>query len=100
MEKQSETKDDGTLCFKDRIWVTKSNDISSLVLDEAYKTMYSVHLGYNKIYLDLKKRYWWPNQKAKIATYVSKCLTYAKVKAEHQKTLGSLQKPEIPKWKW
>nr|GEX39570.1 putative reverse transcriptase domain-containing protein [Tanacetum cinerariifolium] len=30
----------------------------------------------------------------------SKCLTYAKVKAEHQKPSGLLQEPEIPGWKW
>nr|GEW20821.1 hypothetical protein [Tanacetum cinerariifolium] len=36
-------------------------------------------------YKDLKKLYWWPNMKAEIATYVSKCLTYAKVKIEYQK---------------
>ncbi|GJY52718.1 putative reverse transcriptase domain-containing protein [Tanacetum coccineum] len=38
--------------------------------------------------------------KAEIATYVSKCLTCAKVKAEHQKPSGLLQQPEIPEWKW
>ncbi|GJX65932.1 putative reverse transcriptase domain-containing protein [Tanacetum coccineum] len=38
--------------------------------------------------------------KADIATYVSKCLTCAKVKAEHQRPSGLLQQPEIPKWKW
>ncbi|GJV66845.1 putative reverse transcriptase domain-containing protein [Tanacetum coccineum] len=32
----------------------------------------------DKMYQDLKKLYWWPNMKAKIATYVSKCLTCAK----------------------
>ncbi|GKD93706.1 putative reverse transcriptase domain-containing protein [Tanacetum coccineum] len=37
--------------------------------------------------------------KADIATYVSKCLTYAKVKAEHQKPLGLPQQPEILEWK-
>nr|GFC34382.1 putative reverse transcriptase domain-containing protein [Tanacetum cinerariifolium] len=35
-----------------------------------------------------------------IATYVSKCLTYAKVKAEHQKPSGLLVQPKIPEWKW
>nr|GFC55877.1 putative reverse transcriptase domain-containing protein [Tanacetum cinerariifolium] len=34
------------------------------------------------------------------ATYVSKCLTCAKVKAEHQKPSGFLVQPEIPEWKW
>nr|GEY95847.1 hypothetical protein [Tanacetum cinerariifolium] len=33
--------------------------------------------------------YWWPNMKANIATYVSKCLTCSKVKAEHQKNSES-----------
>nr|GFB28522.1 putative reverse transcriptase domain-containing protein [Tanacetum cinerariifolium] len=47
-----------------------------------------------------KKLYWWPNMKADIATYVSKCLTCAKVKAEHQKPPGLLVQPKIPEWKW
>ncbi|GJY25622.1 putative reverse transcriptase domain-containing protein [Tanacetum coccineum] len=38
--------------------------------------------------------------KAKIATYVSKCLTCAKVKAECQKPSGLLVQPVIPVWKW
>nr|GEW36992.1 putative reverse transcriptase domain-containing protein [Tanacetum cinerariifolium] len=37
---------------------------------------------------------------ADIATYVSKCLTCLKVKAEHQKPSGLLMQPEIPQWKW
>nr|GEU73395.1 putative reverse transcriptase domain-containing protein [Tanacetum cinerariifolium] len=44
--------------------------------------------------------YWWPNMKAYIATYVSKCLTCSKVKVEHQKPFGLLFQPEIPEWKW
>ncbi|GJV98439.1 putative reverse transcriptase domain-containing protein [Tanacetum coccineum] len=54
----------------------------------------------DKMYQDLKPLYWWPNMKADIATYVSKCLTCAKVKAEHQKPSRLLQQPEIPVWKW
>ncbi|GJU67202.1 putative reverse transcriptase domain-containing protein [Tanacetum coccineum] len=52
------------------------------------------------MYQDLKLLYWWSNMKADIAMYVSKCLTCAKVKAEHQKPSGLLQQPEIPVWKW
>ncbi|GJS43800.1 putative reverse transcriptase domain-containing protein [Tanacetum coccineum] len=52
------------------------------------------------MYQDLKKLYWWPNMKAEIATYVSKCLTCAKVKAEYQKPSGLLVQPVIPVWKW
>ncbi|GJV94750.1 putative reverse transcriptase domain-containing protein [Tanacetum coccineum] len=52
------------------------------------------------MYQDLKQLYWWPNMKANIATYVSKCLTCAKVKVEHQKSSGLLVQPEILEWKW
>ncbi|GJT63759.1 reverse transcriptase domain-containing protein [Tanacetum coccineum] len=52
------------------------------------------------MYQDVKKLYWWPNMKADIALYVSKCLTCARVKAEHQRPSGLLVQPEIPEWKW
>ncbi|GJX93526.1 putative reverse transcriptase domain-containing protein [Tanacetum coccineum] len=50
--------------------------------------------------MDMKKLYWWPNMKADIATYVSKCLTCAKVKAKHQRPSGLLVQLEIPQWNW
>nr|GEZ08299.1 hypothetical protein [Tanacetum cinerariifolium]GEZ09991.1 hypothetical protein [Tanacetum cinerariifolium] len=46
--------------------------------------------GSDKMYQDMKKLYWWPNMMADIATNVSKCLTCAKVKAEHQRPSGLL----------
>ncbi|GJY01959.1 putative reverse transcriptase domain-containing protein [Tanacetum coccineum] len=52
------------------------------------------------MYEDMKKLYWWPNMKADIATYVSKCLMCLNVKAEHQKPSDLLVQPEIPQWKW
>ncbi|GJV89591.1 putative reverse transcriptase domain-containing protein [Tanacetum coccineum] len=68
--------------------------------DESHKSKYSIHPGSDKMYHDLRKLYWWPNMKADIATYVSKCLTCAKVKVEHQKPSGLLQQLKIPIWKW
>ncbi|GJV02189.1 retrotransposon protein, putative, ty3-gypsy subclass [Tanacetum coccineum] len=40
------------------------------------------------------------SHKADIAAYVSKCLTCARVKAEHQRPSGLLVQPAIPEWKW
>ncbi|KAD4981942.1 hypothetical protein E3N88_18613 [Mikania micrantha] len=68
--------------------------------DDAHKSKYSIHPGADKMYHDLKELYWWPGMKRDIATYVGKCLTCSKVKAEHQKPSGLLQQPEIPEWKW
>nr|GEV53582.1 retrotransposon protein, putative, Ty3-gypsy subclass [Tanacetum cinerariifolium] len=72
----------------------------NLVMHESHKSKYSIHPGSEKMYQNLKPLYWWPNMKADIATYVSKCLTYAKVKVEHQKPSGLLQQLEILVWKW
>ncbi|GKD31255.1 putative reverse transcriptase domain-containing protein [Tanacetum coccineum] len=65
-------------------------------MHESHKSKYSIHLGSDKMYQDLKKLYLWPNMKAEIATYVSKCVTCAKVKAECQKPSGLLVQPVIP----
>ncbi|GJY30669.1 hypothetical protein Tco_0414164 [Tanacetum coccineum] len=85
---------------KENIWLPLFGGLRDLIMHESYKSKYSIHLGSDKMYQDLKKLYWWPNMKADIATYVSKCLTCAKVKAEHQKPSRLLQQPEIPEWKW
>ncbi|GJY92089.1 putative reverse transcriptase domain-containing protein [Tanacetum coccineum] len=75
-------------------------DLRTVIMHESHKSKYSIHPGSDKMYQDMKKLYWWPNMKADIATYVSKCLTCAKVKAEHQRPSGLLVQPKIPEWKW
>nr|GEV47860.1 putative reverse transcriptase domain-containing protein [Tanacetum cinerariifolium] len=83
-----------------RIWLPLHGGLRDLIMHESHKSKYSIHPGSTKIYQDLRKLYWWPNMKADIATYVSQCLTCAKVKAEHLKPSGLLQQPKIPEWKW
>ncbi|GJQ90245.1 putative reverse transcriptase domain-containing protein [Tanacetum coccineum] len=95
-----EPRADGTLCFNGRSWLPCYGDLRTVIMHESHKSKYSIHPGSNKMYQDMKKLYWWPNMKANIATYVSKCLTCAKVKAEHQRPSGLLVQPEIPQWKW
>ncbi|GKB86518.1 putative reverse transcriptase domain-containing protein, partial [Tanacetum coccineum] len=95
-----EPRADGTLCLHSRSWIPCYGDLRSVIMHESHKSKYSIHPGSEKMYQDVKKLYWWPNMKADIATYVSKCLTCARVKAEHQRPSGLLVQPEIPEWKW
>ncbi|GKA71097.1 putative reverse transcriptase domain-containing protein [Tanacetum coccineum] len=90
-----------TLCLQCAgSWLPCYGDLRTVIMHESHKSKYSIHPGSDKMYQDMKKLYWWPNMKADIATYVSKCLTCAKVKAEHQRPSGLLVQPEIPQWKW
>ncbi|GKB96396.1 putative reverse transcriptase domain-containing protein [Tanacetum coccineum] len=95
-----EPRADGTLCLNGRSWLPCYGDLRSVIMHESHKSKYSIHPGSEKMYQDMKKLYWWPNMKADIATYVSKCLTCARVKAEHQRPSGLLVQPAIPEWKW
>ncbi|GJU39972.1 putative reverse transcriptase domain-containing protein [Tanacetum coccineum] len=94
-----EPRADGTLCLNNRSWVPCFGDLRALIMHEPHKSKYFIYLGSDKMYQDLRRLYLWPNTKEEIATYVSKCLTYA-VKIEYQKPSGLLVQPEIPQWKW
>ncbi|GJX45871.1 putative reverse transcriptase domain-containing protein, partial [Tanacetum coccineum] len=103
MIKNLEPRADGTLCLKNRSWIPLFGDLRALIMHESHKSKYSIHTGSDKECTQtkiLKKLYWWPNMKAEIATYVRKCMTCAKVKAEYQKPSGLLVQPKIPEWKW
>ncbi|GKB93941.1 putative reverse transcriptase domain-containing protein [Tanacetum coccineum] len=88
--KKLEPRADGTLCLNGRSWLPCYGNLRTVIMHESHKSKYSIHPGSDKMYKDMKKLYWWPNIKADIATYVSKCLTYDKVKAEHQRPSGLL----------
>ncbi|GJX51277.1 putative reverse transcriptase domain-containing protein [Tanacetum coccineum] len=47
-------------------------------MDEAHKSKYSVHLGADKMYYDLRDRDWWPGMKKDIAEYIKDRLKAAR----------------------
>jgi len=58
------------------------------IIDEAQQTQYTIHLGNNKMYQDLKKKFWWCGVKWNIAEYVAQCPSCQLVKVEHQRPVG------------
>ncbi|GKC71444.1 putative reverse transcriptase domain-containing protein [Tanacetum coccineum] len=100
LDKQMEHKENDEMYFVGRIWIPLVGNVRTLVMDEAHKSRYPIHLGVDKMCHDLRDVYWWPGIKKDITIYVSKCLTCSKIKAEHQRPSGLLQQLEILKWKW
>ena len=101
-EKESDfnISDEGILYRKNRLCIPNDDKLKEQIMKEAHETPYSVHPGATKMYQDLKESFWWPRMKNDVATFVSKCLTCQRVKAEHQRPGGELQKISIPEWKW
>jgi hypothetical protein len=74
--------------------------IRELILKEAHESAYFIHPRSEKMYQDLKKRFWWYGMKREIAEHVAICDSCQRIKAEHQKPAGLLQPLRIPQWKW
>nr|GEW99921.1 putative reverse transcriptase domain-containing protein [Tanacetum cinerariifolium] len=64
-----EPRADGTLCLNGRSWLPCYGDLRTVIMHESHKSKYSIHLGSEKMYQDIKRLYWLPNIKADIATY-------------------------------
>nr|GEU46739.1 reverse transcriptase domain-containing protein [Tanacetum cinerariifolium] len=69
---------DETLCLNGMSWLSCYADLKTVIMHESHKLKYSIHSGFDKMYQDMKKLYWWPNMKVDIAIYVRQCLTCAK----------------------
>ena len=90
---------DGVLKFRNRLVVPKDESLKKKILDETHRFKYTVHIGGNKMYQDLKSLYWWKNMKREIAEFVRTYLTCQQVKAKHQKPSRLFQPLEILEWK-
>ena len=92
--------DDGVIRFQHRVCVPEDAELRKQILEEAHRSKFTIHPGGNKMYQDLKRVFWWNGMKKDVAEFVSRCLTCQKVKAEHQRPSGLMQKIGIPQWKW
>ncbi|GKB05143.1 putative reverse transcriptase domain-containing protein [Tanacetum coccineum] len=73
-----EIRASGIKYLNGRAWILKVYNLRKVVMDEAHRSRYSIHLGAEKMYMDVKEYYWWLEMKRDIALY----------------------QPEIPVWKW
>ena len=80
----------GLMTFQGRIWVPFVGGAHTILMEEAHKSRFSIHPGATKMFLDLKRDYWWPCMKRDVAWFVERCLTCRTVKAEHQHLHGKL----------
>ena len=88
--------EDGGLFYKNRLCVPNVQELKKKLMYEIHNSIFTMHLGGNKMYHDLKQYYWWRGMKKDIAEYVSKCPTCQQVKVEHQVPFDLLNPIPIP----
>ncbi|OSY80742.1 hypothetical protein BLW95_05445 [Lacticaseibacillus paracasei] len=81
---------EGVVWFKDRLCVFNVQFIRELIFKEVYETVYFIYSGSEKMYQDLKKKFWWYGMKREIAEYVVMCDSCRRIKAEYQRLAGLL----------
>nr|GEY10200.1 putative reverse transcriptase domain-containing protein [Tanacetum cinerariifolium] len=89
-----------SLCVRD-LMMTVHNDLPKQIHEAQKEAMKRKNVRADNLRRLIKQIFeFHPDGTSDIATYVRKCLTCEKVKAEHQKPSGLLQRPEILVWKW
>ena len=86
---------EGILRYRNRLVVSKDEDLKREILEETHRSKYTVHPEGNKMYQNMKSLYWWEGMKKEIARFVQTYLVCQRVKAEHQKPSGLLQSLEV-----
>jgi hypothetical protein len=71
---------EGVIWFKDRLCVPNVQSIRELILQEAHESDYSIHPGSEKMYQDLKKKFWWYGMKREIVEHVAICDSCQRIK--------------------
>ncbi|XP_058079263.1 uncharacterized protein LOC131227490 [Magnolia sinica] len=90
---------DGGLWYQGCLCVPNLHGLREEVINATHNSKLAMHPSNTKMYRDLKRNYWRDNMKGEIANFVSRCLTYEQVKAEHYRLPGLLQPMLLAEWK-
>lgn len=97
----------GALTYKDGLWykdtlvvVPADDSIKGDILHEAHDSVYAGHFGLHKTLHQITRRFWWPQIRAAVQTYVTGCVSCQANKSAHSLPPGKLQPLPIPDGKW
>ncbi|GJY91997.1 putative reverse transcriptase domain-containing protein [Tanacetum coccineum] len=75
LDEMIEQRINGTLYYLDRIWVPLKDEVSTLIMDEAHRSNYFVHLGANKMYYDLRDRIIMMGKRIRLDCFLNEIVT-------------------------
>ena len=65
---------DELLRYRGKMYILKSGDIQRIILKEAHRALYCVHLGVKNMYTNMRKLLFWVGMECDVVHFVTKCL--------------------------
>ena len=84
--------ENGIMRCRDRVCVSNIAYLKKRILEEGHRSGLIINPRATKMYQDLRKLFWWPGIRKEIVDFVYSCLICQKMKLEHQKSPGLMQK--------
>jgi hypothetical protein len=91
---------DGLLIYRGRMYILEDEDIRSIILKESHRALCCAHPGVKKMYVDMRKLFFWVGMKCDVVHFVAKCLECQQVKADNHHLAGLVQLHDVPISKW
>ena len=86
--------------YHDRLAVPEVQELRLNIFKECHDVPYAAHLGVEKTFASVARRFWWPRLYRQVKRYVTSCPTCQRCKVEHQRPRGLLQPIPVPSEPW
>jgi hypothetical protein len=83
-----------------RVYIPDIVSLKTLIISEHHDNKLAGHVGYQKTYDNIIRKYYWPNMYIDIKLYVRSCLVCQRTKSENRKPAGLLKPLPIPTRRW
>lgn len=83
-----------------RVYIPDVLSLKTLIISEHHDNKLAGHIGYQKTYDNITRKYYWPNMYIDIKLYVRSCLVCQRTKSENRKPAGLLHPLPIPTRRW
>lgn len=90
----------GILKCKNRIYIGKSGNLRTKLLQELHNSALGGHLGQHATYMRIKSLFYWPGMKKQVKEYIEDCEVCQRCKSENVVSHGLLQPLSIPEQAW
>jgi hypothetical protein len=91
----------GLLWFeKHRAFVPNDPSLRALILSEHHDAVTAGHVGFEKTYELIHRRFYWPNMYNDVKVYVATCAVCQRTKSQNLRPAGLLQPLPIPQRRW